>query len=251
MTKTRLLLSFASLLLSVFLALQPMAAAPVVAPQDQARLERLLSEVERMVTDTRHMTGLSRLDARVRQALLQVPRHQFVPSGQRRSAYDNRPLSIGYGQTISQPYIVALMTALLELEPQHRVLEVGTGSGYQAAVLSPLVERVFSIEVIAPLAEQASERLRRLGFVNVITRQGDGYFGWPEEAPFDAIIVTAAAGHVPPPLIEQLRPGGRMVIPVGGRFMTQQLLLIEKNTTGQVQVRQLLPVAFVPLTGDH
>jgi protein-L-isoaspartate(D-aspartate) O-methyltransferase len=251
MTKNRSMSSFVSLLLSVFLALQPVAAAPVVAPQDQARLERLLSEVERMVTETRHMTGLSRLDARVRQALLEVPRDQFVPRDQRRSAYANRPLPIGYGQTISQPYIVALMTALLDLEPHHRVLEVGTGSGYQAAVLSRLVERVFSIEVIAPLAEQASERLRRLDFVNVTSRQGDGYFGWQEEAPFDAILVTAAAGHVPPPLIEQLRPGGRMVIPVGGRFMTQQLLLVEKTETGQVQVRQLLPVAFVPLTGNH
>ncbi len=180
-----------------------------------------------------------------------VERHRFVPRDEIRHAYENRPLSIGYGQTISQPYIVALMTDLLDPKPDDVVLEVGTGSGYQAAILSSLVARVYTIEIIEGLADEARERLQGLGFDNVVTRLGDGYFGWEEHAPFDSIIVTAAATHVPPPLIDQLKPGGRMVIPVGGRFATQWLLLIQKNDDGSVVTRQVAPVRFVPLTGKH
>lgn len=187
----------------------------------------------------------------VLKALSKVPRHEFVPAESRRSAYDNRPLPIGHGQTISQPYIVALMTDLSEPDPDDAVLEIGTGSGYQAAIFSALVDRVYSIEIIEPLAKQAKARLDRLGYDNVTTRLGDGYYGWKEHAPFDAIVVTAAASHVPPPLIAQLKPGGRMVIPVGGRFLTQQLLLIEKTMDERIVTRQIAAVRFVPLTGER
>jgi protein-L-isoaspartate(D-aspartate) O-methyltransferase len=187
----------------------------------------------------------------VMDALNSVERHRFVPSREVASAYENRPLPIGYGQTISQPYIVALMTDLLEPEPGDVALEIGTGSGYQAAVLAGLVARVYSIEIIEALQEQATTRLQQLGYDNVVTRLGDGYFGWEEHAPFDAIIVTAAASHVPPPLIEQLKTGGRMVIPVGGRFATQHLLLLEKTEDGEILTRQIAAVRFVPLTGKH
>ena len=180
-----------------------------------------------------------------------VERHRMVPQSQRRYAYENRPLPIGHGQTISQPYIVALMTELVRPHPDDVVLEVGTGSGYQAAVLAELVDRVYSIEIIRALASQAKHRLADLGYDNITTRLGDGYFGWEEHAPFDAIVVTAAASHVPPPLIEQLKPGGRMVIPVGGRFTTQTLLLLEKTEEGEIITRQYGAVLFVPLTGEH
>jgi protein-L-isoaspartate(D-aspartate) O-methyltransferase len=185
------------------------------------------------------------------EAMATVPRHEFVPAQLVGDAYLNQPLPIGHGQTISQPYIVALMTHLLEPEPGDVMLEVGTGSGYQAAILSGLVERVYSIEIIPPLAASAAELLARLGFENVEVREGDGYHGWAEHAPFDGIVVTAAASHVPPPLVAQLAPGGHMVIPVGGRFATQQLTLVTKLPDGGIQTRQLLPVAFVPLTGEH
>ena len=178
----------------------------------------------------------------------QVPRHEFVPEAERRNAYQNRPLPIGYGQTISQPYIVALMTELLALGPNHLVLEIGTGSGYQAAVLAELVARVFTIEIIPELGNEAGLRLQRLGYDNIETRVGDGYYGWSEQGPFDAIIVTAAASHVPPPLVRQLKPGGRMIIPVGGQFMVQHLTLVEKLEDGTVQTHQILPVRFVPFT---
>ncbi|MCP4381656.1 MAG: protein-L-isoaspartate(D-aspartate) O-methyltransferase, partial [Hyphomicrobiales bacterium] len=163
-------------------------------------------------------------------------------------AYQDRPLPIGYGQTISQPFIVALMTDLLDVEAGDKVLEIGTGSGYQAAVLSPLAERVYSIEIVPELGERAGETLDELDFANVETRVADGYYGWPEKAPFDAIVVTAAASHIPPPLVQQLETGGKMVIPVGGVFSTQQLMLVEKQPDGGVTTRQLLPVRFVPFT---
>lgn len=191
------------------------------------------------------------LGEKVLQAMMDVERHEFVPSASRSQAYGNHPLPIGYGQTISQPYIVALMTDLLQPGPEDVVLEVGTGSGYQAAVLAELVSRVYSIEIVEALATQARSRLARLGYDNVTTRLGDGYYGWEEQAPFDAIIVTAAAGHVPPPLISQLKPGGRMVIPVGGPFTIQYLLLVEKDLAGEVRTRQVTAVRFVPLTGGH
>jgi protein-L-isoaspartate(D-aspartate) O-methyltransferase len=187
----------------------------------------------------------------VLRAIAMVPRHEFVPEGERSRAYLNQPLPIGHGQTISQPYIVALMTHLMQPARDHVVLEVGTGSGYQAAILATLVDHVYTIEIVEPLFEEATARLERLGYDNVTTRLGDGYYGWEEHAPFDAIIVTAAASHVPPPLIRQLKPGGRMVIPVGGRFLTQELLLIEKNAEGELVTRQVAPVRFVPLTGEH
>jgi protein-L-isoaspartate(D-aspartate) O-methyltransferase len=191
------------------------------------------------------------LDEKVNDALGRVPRHEFVPRNIRNSAYENRPLPIGHGQTISQPYIVAIMTNLLQVGKDDRVLEIGTGSGYQIAVLAELVKKAYSIEIIEPLAKQAKDRLQRLGYENIELKIGDGYYGWEDEAPFDAIMVTAAASHIPPPLIKQLKPGGRMLIPVGSRFMVQELLLVQKSESGEVSTRQLLPVAFVPLTGKR
>jgi protein-L-isoaspartate(D-aspartate) O-methyltransferase len=195
--------------------------------------------------------GKAHLREDVLRVLGEVERHEFVPRGQQSNAYANRPLPIGHGQTISQPYIVALMTDLVDPQPDQVVLEVGTGSGYQAAVLARLVREVYSIEIIEELATEAGARLERLGFDNVTTRLGDGYYGWEEHAPFDAIVVTAAASHVPPPLVAQLKPGGRMVIPVGSRFLTQYLLLVEKTADGEILTRQITAVRFVPLTGDH
>jgi protein-L-isoaspartate(D-aspartate) O-methyltransferase len=211
----------------------------------------MLREIEQSVVETRHYLDKNAFDPRVMEVMGKVPRHEFVPAIQRRNAYLNRPLPIGYGQTISQPYIVALMTDLIETRPDFRVLEIGTGSAYQAAVLAELVDEVYSIEVIEALGDSAAARLERLGYDNVETRVGDGYYGWKEVAPFDAILVTAAASHVPPPLVEQLKPGGRLVVPVGSRFMTQQLLFVEKAADGSVSTRQIMPVIFVPLTGKH
>jgi protein-L-isoaspartate(D-aspartate) O-methyltransferase len=191
------------------------------------------------------------LDPRVMEVMDKVERHKFVPPSEQTWAYANRPLPIGHGQTISQPYIVALMTDLISVDPGDRVLEIGTGSGYQAAVLAEMGTEVFTIEIIDPLARQASRRLADLGYSQVKTREGDGYYGWEDEAPFDAIVVTAAADHVPPPLVRQLKPGGVMVIPVGSRFMVQQLVLVTKDSAGSITTRQILPVRFVPLTGDH
>src|SRR5262245_47394618 len=179
-----------------------------------------------------------------------VPRHRFVPQGAEGQAYADAPLPIGDGQTISQPFIVALMSHLVRARPDSTVLEIGTGSGYQAAVLSPLAKTVCTIEIIPALGEEAARRLRDLGYNNVKTRIGDGDFGWPECGPFDGILVTAAAGHVPPPLVQQLQPGGRMVIPVGTVFGPQFLTLVEKTTGGQITSRQILPVRFVPLTRE-
>jgi protein-L-isoaspartate(D-aspartate) O-methyltransferase len=196
-------------------------------------------------------SGRQEIDSSILAAMRQVPRHELVPEDVRNEAYQDRPLPIGHGQTISQPYIVALMTQLARPAKHHVVLEVGTGSGYQAAVLSPLVAKVFSIEIVEPLATRAAEQLRALSFENVSVRHGDGYMGWPEHGPFDSIIVTAGASHVPRPLIDQLKPGGRMVIPVGDSWMAQSLMLIEKDEQGQAHTRPLLPVRFVPLTGDR
>lgn len=189
-----------------------------------------------------------RLSDDVADALGATPRHEFTPVSQRRHAYENRPLPIGYGQTISQPYIVALMTDLADVSPAERVLEIGTGSGYQAAILAETGAEVHTIEIVPELGQAAATRLAKLGYGDVETRIGDGYFGWPEAAPFDAIIVTAAANHVPPPLTEQLAPGGRMVIPVGPPFVVQQLVLVTKDEEGKIRSRQLLPVQFVPFT---
>ncbi len=215
------------------------------------RHQTMIKDIEDTVRETRHYLDKEMFDQRVMDVMAKVPRHEFVPSSQQDNAYQNRPLPIGYGQTISQPYIVALMTDLIETRSEDRVLEIGTGSAYQAAVLAELVDEVYSIEVVEALGEKAAKRLQRLNYNNVHTRIGDGYYGWPEQAPFDAIVVTAAASHVPPPLINQLKAGGRMVIPVGSRFMTQQLLLVEKSNDGTIATRQVMPVVFVPLTGKH
>jgi protein-L-isoaspartate(D-aspartate) O-methyltransferase len=186
-------------------------------------------------------------DSRLLAAMRHVPRHEFVPEEFRESAYEDRPLGIGYGQTISQPYIVAFMTEQVAPKQSDRILEVGTGSGYQAAILSKLVSDVFSIEIVPELAERASKTLKRLAFTNVRTRAGDGYQGWPEHAPFDAIIVTCAPDHVPDPLINQLKEGGRLIIPVGDAG-DQSLYLLEKRN-GKIERRLVLPVRFVPMTG--
>ncbi len=215
------------------------------------RRQALLRDIERDVRDTAEFINRRQLDPRVLGAMATVPRHEFVRAQDRDLAYENRPLPIGHGQTISQPYIAAIMTDLLDLQPGCRVLEVGTGSGYQAAVLAEICDEVFTIEIIEPLGAQAQERLQRLGYEGVEVRVGDGYYGWPEREPFDGILVTAVASHIPPPLLRQLKPGGRMVLPVGTRFTTQQLVLVQKHADGKVSTRQLLPVAFVPLTGGH
>lgn len=218
------------------------AAADDFAP----RRRRMVVEIAAMARET--STPISE---RVMDVLGSLPRHEFVPAEQVPNAYQNRPLPIGHGQTISQPYIVALMTELARLQPEHRVLEVGTGSGYQAAVAAQIARAVYTIEIVEPLGQQATQRLQRLRHDNVQVRLGDGYHGWEEHAPFDAILVTAAASHVPPPLVRQLKAGGRMVIPVGAPFMVQQLMLVEKRADGTVSTRQILPVAFVPLTGQR
>ncbi len=226
--------------------------APAATEADYAAQRRaLVKAIEKDVRATRRFIGKTELESRVMEAIAITPRHEFVPKRQKPRAYLNRPLPIGHGQTISQPYIVALMTDLLELDEDDVVLEIGTGSGYQAAILGALVKQVYTIEIIEPLGRAASARLARLGYGNVAVRLADGYYGWLDHAPFDAIVVTAAASHVPPPLLDQLKPGGRMAIPVGGPFVAQQLLLIEKDAAGAVTTRQVLPVAFVPLTGGH
>ncbi|UCB55215.1 MAG: protein-L-isoaspartate(D-aspartate) O-methyltransferase [Thiotrichales bacterium] len=217
------------------------------ARQRQGMVDEIAADARRLV---RHIDKDSVSD-HVMQVMGTVPRHLFVPAEQRRYAYENRPLPIGYGQTISQPYIVALMTDLLQPRPDHKVLEIGTGSGYQAAVLSGLVDQVYSIEIISELGQRSTQTLKELGYDNVTTRVADGYDGWPEQAPFDSIIVTAGISHIPPPLIRQLKNGGTMVIPVGTRFQTQQLTLVNKDHTGAISTRQIIPVIFVPFTGGH
>lgn len=189
-------------------------------------------------------------DPRVLDAMRAVPRHRFVPEALAADAYRDQPLPIGHGQTISQPYIVALMTQLARVTPGDRVLEVGTGSGYQAAVLAELDAKVYSIEIVAPLALQAQRLLEELGYANVVVKAGDGYAGWPGQAPFDAIVVTAAPERIPQPLLDQLAPGGRMVIPVGPLHAAQELRVVEKDAQGQVHERAITPVRFVPLTGE-
>ena len=233
------------------IALLAAALAALEAPgatdaEFAARRQAMVAEIS---AEHRGLPG--RFDARVREAMARVPRHLFVPRAQQPYAYENRPLPIGHEQTISQPYIVALMTDLLKTGKQDRVLEVGTGSGYQAAVLSELVRSVYTIEIVEPLAVESRERLARLGYRNVEVRTGDGYKGWEENAPFDAIMVTAGAREVPPPLLRQLKPGGRMVIPVGPSEMVQYLTLIEKQADGSVRSRQIIPVRFVPFTRER
>ena len=215
----------------------------------EPELTRLLKEIEAEALSTAAYTGIAAFDARVMRALAEVPRHEFVPEEERTSAYLDLPLPIGHGQTISQPYIVALMTNLLDIEAGDVVLEIGSGSGYQAAVLSKLAREVHTVEIVPALARACRERLARLGFANVAVHEGDGGAGLAAEAPFDAILVTAAARRVPPALAVQLKPGGRMALPLGEEGATQELVLLAKDERGQITFRPVLPVRFVPLTG--
>ena len=216
-----------------------------------ARRQALVAEVEQHVRETAPYLGRDELATEVIAALASVPRHEFVPAGLQRWAYADRPLPIGNGQTISQPYIVAIMTELLELEDENcRVLDIGTGSGYQAAVLAELCSAVWSIEIIPALAAQARQRLARLGYGNVTVRAGDGFDGWPDEAPFDGIVVAAAGDELPPPLLAQLKPGGRIVMPVRDASGYETLVVAQKHSDGKITRRDILPVRFVPLTRD-
>ena len=246
----------------LFRRLAPLLLVPLLLGMDAFTPERageqaderaaMVATIVELARETGAATGRHTLSPEVLAVMGRVERHRFVSAELSVLAYADRPLPIGHGQTISQPYIVALMTDLLEVKPDHKVLEVGTGSGYQAAVLAKLVESVHTIEIVDALGKAATERLRNLNYDNVTVRVGDGYHGWREHAPFDAVVVTAAASHVPPPLVHQLAPGGRLVIPVGPQFHVQQLLLIEKGKDDeQLTIRQILPVRFVPLTGDH
>lgn len=213
--------------------------------------QKMIGQIRGMALDASEYVPAPPISEKVLAVMLRIPRHCFVPEGETYSAYYNHPLPIGHGQTISQPYIVALMTDLLALDEQHSVLEIGTGSGYQAAVLSEMAGRVYSIEIVEPLAAAATKVLHDLRYDNVEVRAGDGSQGWPEHAPYDGIIVTAAAEHVPQPLVDQLKPGGRLVIPVGGQFDIQQLLLITKNFDGTSHRKNIEQVRFVPLTGIY
>jgi len=221
--------------------------AQAQAQDHAAARARMVGEIDAMYAGTRSETGLAAMSPRVRAAMGKVERHRLVPPALEGAAYRNHPLPIGQGQTISQPYIVALSTDLIEPRPHHVVLEVGTGSGYQAAVLAEVVSRVFTIELLDPLAKSAAVRLAGLGYANVEVRTGDGYAGWPDKAPFDAIVVTAAAPGIPQALVEQLKPGGRMVIPVGPDGGAQHLMLVGKRADGSVEEKRVLAVRFVPL----
>lgn len=239
----------------ILITLGALMIAPL-APAHVAKLDANRSDADYVTARERLTSSIrgyaraigERADPRILRSVGTVPRHLFVPEEVRDEAYEDRPLPIGAAQTISQPSLVALMTHLLRPAPGDVVLEVGTGSGYQAALLSPLVAEVYSVEIIEPLARQAGERLRRLGFRNVHVRHGDGYRGWPERAPFDGIIVTAGASHVPRPLVDQLKPGGYMVIPLGPDSDSQQLMLIAKSRAGKISQRSIADVRFVPLT---
>ncbi len=243
--RIRLFSSLKGALLAAFFLMDANAQDPYAAAR-----HAMLGDIARTTAETRTETGRAALSASVMEAMRRVPRHKLVPAGEEGSAYRNSPLSIGLGQTISQPFIVALMTDLLEVKPGDKVLEVGTGSGYQAAVLAELGARVFTVEIIDALGREAAARLRGLGYRTITTRIGDGYRGWPEAAPFDAIIVTAAPREVPPALLDQLKPGGKLVIPVGETGGAQNLYLMEKLADGKLMRRHVLAVRFVPLTGE-
>jgi len=213
--------------------------------------QEMLEDINAEVRYTHSLIGKDALDPRVMEAVRKVPRDAFVPPNMKSAAFENGPLPIGYGQTISQPYIVALMTDLLAPEAEHRILEIGTGSGYQTAILSQLCSKVYSLEVVAELGAIAADVFKRLGYHNIEMRIGDGYLGWPEHAPYDGIIVTAAATHIPSALAEQLRPGGRLVIPVGLPYSHQELMLARKDEQGKMLTDSVLGVAFVPLVNGE
>jgi protein-L-isoaspartate(D-aspartate) O-methyltransferase len=242
-------------MMAIFLSMLFLLAVTYAAPwaaQDQHSVQRarMVAEIAATARKTASATGRPRLSDAVLNVMGRMPRHRFVPSLQQPFAYENRPLPIGEGQTISQPFLVALMTDLLNPNPGDTVLEVGTGSGYQAAVLAELVAKVYTIEIVEPLGRRAMQLLNELGYRNIEVRIGDGYKGWPEAAPFDSIIVTAAPAEIPTPLIDQIKRGGRMVIP-GGSADVQYLLLVEKRPDGTTTTRRTLPVRFVPLTRDR
>lgn len=238
-------------ILSLLATLGIVIATPACGqPSPEQQRNAMVDDIARMARALSRNTGKDELDERVLRAMAKVPRHEFVPEAFRARAYENRPLPIGEGQTISQPFIVALMTDLAGVDADSVVLEIGTGSGYQAAILAELAARVHTIEIVEPLGRRAAETLERLGYDNVFVRIGDGYRGWPEAAPFDAIVVTAAPDEVPRPLLEQLAPRGRLVIPVGAPGAVQSLRLIEKDAEGRLTERDVLPVAFVPFTRE-
>jgi protein-L-isoaspartate(D-aspartate) O-methyltransferase len=215
------------------------------------RHTRLLAEIRADVQLTANLTGREALSERVMEAMANVPRHEFVTESYQFESYRNSPLPIGHGQTISQPFIVALMTDLLNTAPDHVILEIGTGSGYQAAVLADLVEHVYSVEIVEPLVLTARKTLSRLGYHNVTIQHGDGYHGWVQHAPFDGIIVTANCEEIPSALVEQLKPSAKLVLPVGAHYGPQRLVVVSKDESGEVTTGDVLSVAFVPLTGDH
>ena len=246
MARTKIHLGVAAFVASLLGPLDGTAATDEVF----ARARRqMVDEIAAMARSTRQETGRERFAERVMDAMGKVPRHRFVPERVARGAYRNHPLPIGGGQTISQPYIVALSTELINPQSEHVVLEIGTGSGYQAAVLAGLVKHVYSVEIVEPLGKSAADRLAALGYSNVAVRVGDGYQGWPEHALFDGIIVTAAAPFIPEPLVTQLKPAGRMVIPIESPRGGQDLMLVEKNADGTISKRVVLQVRFVPMTG--
>ncbi len=240
-----------ALLIAGMTAAAPWACAEPTGEGWSERRAEMIREIEADVRATRRHTGRSELEARVMEAMARVPRHEFVAAELAGSAYDNRPLPIGYGQTISQPYIVALMTDLLELGEDAVVLDIGTGSGYQAAILAELAARVYSIEIIPELGQEAARRLARLGYENVEVRVGDGYFGWPEKAPFDGILIAAAIDEIPQPLVDQMKDGSRLILPHGDPARSQDLMVLEKTAGGKLERRSIIPVRFVPLTGNH
>jgi protein-L-isoaspartate(D-aspartate) O-methyltransferase len=215
-------------------------------------MQNMLNDIKMEVHFTSHLTGKDSLDKKVMTALKTIPRHEFLPDDIWYFAYENKPLPIGWGQTISQPYIVALMTDLLNTKASDIILEIGTGSGYQSAILSQLVKQVYSVEIIKDLSKIATQRLHNLGYKNIEVHNHDGYYGWPEHAPYDGIIITAAVPHVPPPLIEQLKIGANMVVPIGTPHNCQELMIVRKKTIDEIETRKVLGVSFVPLTNsDH
>ena len=246
MGKTKLSIAICALVAPL---LAPFHATPATEDEFARERQQMGAAIAAMARATQAETGRARFAERVMGAMAKVPRHRFVAENLARSAYRNEPLPIGQGQTISQPYIVALSTDLIDPRPEDVVLEIGTGSGYQAAVLSEVVKEIYSIEIVEPLGRAAEKRLESLGYRNVHVRIGDGYQGWPEHAPFDGIIVTAAAPFIPEPLIAQLKPGGKMVIPVDAGHGGQDMLLVEKRADGTIAKRVVLRVAFVPMTG--
>ncbi len=226
-------------------------APPAGAVERNADMDRMIDAIRQDARETVRYTGRDRISDQVLAALRAVPRDRFVPAGAEPYAFENRPLGIGHGQTISQPFIVALMTDLLGVGVGDRVLEIGTGSGYQAAVLAELGVDVYTIEIVPELAEEAAARLQSLGYDTVQVRAGDGWYGWPEAGPFDAIIVTAVGEEMPPRLVEQLATGGRLVLPLGPQYGGQMLVRAIKRADGSLERDDVLPVQFVPLTGDH